>query len=208
MSTKFIDLTGQRFGRLIVINRTLLKNKVTWFFCRCDCGKEKNIRAYSLKCGDTISCGCFKNEQVSKKCSTHRMSKQRIYSIWEGMINRCENPHNRNYKNYGKRGINVCDEWHSFESFFAYMGHPPTPQHTIERINNYGNYEPGNCKWATRKEQGNNTRRSLFINFNGQHKTLSEWAELLDIKFKTLYSRLKLYGWPLERALTTPVRKK
>ena len=127
--------------------------------------------------------------------------------IYRGMINRCYDPKDRNFKNYGYRGIGVCDRWRlSFEAFCADMGERPEPQHlySIERIDNNGNYSPDNCKWATKAEQALNKRSNLRLTFNGQTLTLSQWTKLLNFKASTLHNRLKL-GWSIERALTTPL---
>lgn len=128
------------------------------------------------------------------------------YITWNGMRARCTNPKNPNYDRYGARGVKVCDEWlTSFVTFLGDMGRKPTPQHSIERINNNGNYEPGNCRWATNKEQANNRRSSRLLTYNGLTQTVAFWAQLCGLRIGTLHSRLKS-GWSVERALTTPIR--
>jgi hypothetical protein len=134
------------------------------------------------------------------------MADTRLYKIWQGMIERCTNPNNPNYPQYGERGITICEEWlHSFSTFYADMGEAPTGKHTVDRINNDLGYGPNNCRWATRLEQGRNTRRTHHITFNGETLTLREWAERIPINYDTLRNRLFTYGWSIERAITEPV---
>lgn len=202
----FIDLSGQTFGRLTVLHR--VENKQygkTIFLCKCSCGKESVVNSPQLKNGSTQSCGCLHQEIRSKLLTTHGMSKTHLYRTWKSMMSRCYNAHTHAYKNYGGRGITVYEQWHDFLKWKDYMGDKPSPKHTIERINNNGNYEPGNVKWSTRKEQANNTRRNHIIEFNGQTKTVRQWSEHTGIPYKTLYARLQ-YCWDVERALTTPLK--
>ncbi len=128
------------------------------------------------------------------------------YVAWNGMRARCHNPSNPNYARYGARGIRVCEAWrNSFETFLSDMGRKPSTKHSIERINNNGNYEPSNCRWATATEQANNRRSSRVIKFNEEEKTLAEWSRLSGVSVTTIYQRIK-YGWSIERALTQPVK--
>lgn len=158
---KKIDLQGQRFGRWLVMEQgPKQKDRTTWL-CQCDCGIVRVVRYSSLRRGDSVSCGCFAEELKVK----HGKDSPGIYSpeyyTWSAMIQRCTNPKTTGYHNYGGRGISVCQEWKdSFMAFFKHMGNRPTPQHSIDRINNDGNYEPQNVQWATRREQNLNTRRS------------------------------------------------
>lgn len=155
---KIIDLAGQRFGRLLVLEKAK-KNKtekIKWK-CRCDCGNERVVLAASLRGGKTKSCGCLLKEGSHK---THGKSHTPEYKIWAGMIQRCTNPKTDNYKHYGGRGITVCERWrNSFEAFYEDMGHRPSKLHSVERINNDGNYEPDNCKWATKRKQSQNQQK-------------------------------------------------
>jgi hypothetical protein len=136
----------------------------------------------------------------------HGMSHTRVYHVWQAMLQRCENPKAQRYADYGGRGISVCAAWHKFENFFRDMGDRPKG-YSIEREDNNGNYEPGNCRWATTKTQMNNQRRSRVIEVNGQRRTLAEWAEYAGLDWFTLRQRLDRCGWDIERALTDPVRQ-
>jgi len=136
---------------------------------------------------------------------SHGMNKTPIYEIWCGMIKRCSNKNSNSYHNYGGRGISVCDEWLKFDNFYRDMGDRPENA-SIDRINMNGNYEPGNCRWATRKEQSRNTRSNNLVEFNGETKCLTEWAEQVGVKVATLWNRLNS-GWDIDKALTTPTRK-
>lgn len=203
----FQDLTGQRFSRLIVVSRAEnSKHNYAMWNCICDCGAKVITVGTSLRKGNTKSCGCFSKDQIATLRRTHGMSQATEYRVWRGMITRCTNPNVKCYANYGKRGIVVCERWKSsFENFLADMGERPTPKHTLDRINNDGNYEPGNVRWAERKEQNRNQRSNIVITHNGITAILSEWAVITGIDYQTLHTRI-WDGWSHERAITTPVR--
>jgi hypothetical protein len=209
---KIIDLTGQQFGRLRVVEflRINQHRKAVWR-CLCSCGNTTEVTRGCLRDGYTKSCGCVQQELLLQRNTKHGFGKRGgrhpLYPLWLDMRNRCNNPKDRCYKNYGGRGIKVCERWDKFENFLADMGDRP-PGMKLERINNNGNYEPTNCKWATQKVQMNNTRRNVWIYHEGETKTLSQWAQILSINYGTIWSRLYQYDWSIERAFNTPVKKR
>jgi len=202
---RFLNLTGQRFGRLVALKQ-VGKNKqqnANWL-CICDCGNTVTISQSNLhraSKGYNTSCGCLRRENSRKQLTTHGLSETRLYEIWCGMKKRCFSPTDQAYSNYGGRGITICDEWLVFERFYEWaMANGYQDHLTIERKDNNKGYSPGNCKWATMKEQANNTRRSHLITHNGQTMTVTAWAKSVGIKVNTLWARIKK-GWPVERAL-------
>ncbi len=158
-----LDLTGQRFGRLTVLAfHDRVERSATLFrrwMCRCDCGVLLPVVVGALRSGNTKSCGCYKNDALSERKRTHGLTGTPEYRVWQGMLRRCETPTNKNYPDYGGRGIQVCERWHSFEPFLEDMGPRATAGMTIERENNAGNYEPANCFWMPRALQNCNQRR-------------------------------------------------
>lgn len=200
---------GDNYGRLTIIREAERRNKKKYFLCECECGSEKEVRMDSLRDGSIISCGCY-NKEVSKEANTkHGMYQSRIYRIWSAMKGRCLNPNNDSYKNYGGRGITVCDEWKSdFDAFAKWAKKSGYKDYlTIERKNVNGNYSPSNCTWATLDEQKRNTTVSKKINFKGKQLTLRQWAEEIGVASSTLSNRFKR-GWSIEKSLTTPSQKK
>ena len=202
---KLIDLTGRQFGRLNVlgfsyVKHTGLRTSRYFWLCRCKCGVEKDVDGRCLRGGETVSCGCHKREANT----THGMTNHPLYSVWCGIKRRCCNPNDAHFKDYGARGITMCSRWmNSFADFYADMGDRPTSKHTIERIKNHKGYEPGNCKWATRAEQNENTRRTKLISFRGTTLSIAKWAKRIGVHARTLHSRIDRLGWTVERALTT-----
>lgn len=205
---------GARFGRLEVlsVSEDGSPSRTKWL-CRCDCGADTVVRADALASGATQSCGCLQKElaaeKLLKRTLTHGDAASREHAIWRSMKNRCLNPKTPDFQWYGRRGIRVCDTWrNSYEAFVADMGRAPTPKHSIDRIDNDGDYSPENCRWATRREQGNNKRNNRKIEYGGQIYTLSELARKAGLKVTTLIMRLDQYHWPIEQAVEAPLRGK
>lgn len=184
-----IDLSGSKFGKWTVKN---IRNGNLWL-CECDCGTQKMVTGSSLKLGTSTSCGCSGKDW----CRTHGMEGTREYNTWGQMIQRCQNPKAQQYKNYGGRGIKVCERWRDFPNFFADMGYKPEGL-SLDRINNDGDYEPSNCRWANFKEQMNNRRRTIMIEYQGKKIPISELSELTGIKRKVINSRIKS-GYSIEQ---------
>lgn len=194
-----IDITGQAFGDLVVLRKhDALSNGAARWLCQCSCGRQTISRGSRLMSGATQTCGCGSARSLIK----HGCRKIPEYSIWKAMVRRCTIPVCKEFANYGGRGISVCERWMSVESFIADMGLRPSPQHSLDRINNDGNYEPANCRWATRCEQANNTRSNRMISFRGERKTLSQWQKATGLGHDVIRGRLRM-GWSIEKALTT-----
>lgn len=211
---KSVDLIGQRFGRLVVIEKSEKRDSggnVFWL-CKCDCGKDTLVSTHSLKVGHCKSCGCYKidvNREQGKQCFTkHGKKYTRIYNIWCSMKQRCYGKNVKSYKYYGARGITICDEWkNDFMSFYNWaMNNGYQDNLTIDRINVNGNYEPNNCRWCTVLEQSNNRRSNHLVVYNGVEMTVKQLSELCDIQYHTLLGRL-LKGWTVDRAVNQPIRK-
>lgn len=207
----FKELSGLVFGRLTVIEWIDVENKNSRWRCLCECGRQCIVYGCHLKTRATTSCGCFASEQTSRATKTHGMSGPHghpVYNIWKAMIRRCESSHCKEYASYGGRGIKVCERWRkSFPDFLSDMGERPTHvRHSIDRLDVNGNYEPGNCRWATYVEQANNKRNTKLFLHNGENKTVAQWARIYNISSAVIYDRLQR-GYSMTRALTTPVRK-
>lgn len=201
---------GQKFGRLRVIEEVEKKNQQRRVLCLCECGKYRTCYLGQLRNGNSRSCGCLATELRSKAISrrnrTHGESDCRTHRIWRAMKTRCTNPAASNYEIYGGRGVKVCDRWmDSYEAFLADMGHCPGSGYSIDRIDNDGDYEPSNCRWATRRQQNRNRRDTVLLTFKGKTLCIADWAVEIGINQSTLRNRIKSYGWSAEDALTVPV---
>lgn len=202
------NLLGQRFGRLVVIeDGGIDKWHLRRWICQCDCGTIKSIPARYLIKGKTLSCSCLQKDFVSKLKFSHGLSHTPEYHAWHAMISRCENPLDDSYDDYGGRGIKVIQEWHDFETFYHAAGKRPNNGYSIDRIDVNGNYEPGNIRWATREQQQRNKRNTVLISYQGEEKTMAEWAEVYHVPYRRLWQRLKKWNWPIERALTEIVHR-
>ena len=194
---KKIDLTGQRFGRLVVIEEAPSRKGSAMWICKCDCGNiTKAIRGSDLRNGKVMSCRCLHNELVSAKMTKHKMKNTRLYRIWGNMKSRCNIPSVPCYDVYGGRGIKVCDEWqHDFLVFREWaLSNGYADDLTLDRKDVNGDYCPDNCKWATRREQANNLRKNVEIEIDGESHTIAEWSRISGLKYSTIYQRY-LRGW-------------
>lgn len=199
---------GERYGRLSVVAAlgSNAKGRREWR-CKCDCGNDYVATSGMLLNSRSAmkSCGCYKRERIAaigRSHATHGMEGTPEYKAWTGLRKRCADPKNPSYPHYGGRGISVCERWQKFENFFSDMGYRPSPKHSIDRKDVNGNYEPGNCRWATAEEQAKNRTDNLVIEYEGRRQTLCEWAAEVGIGRATIGWRLK-NGWSVERALTT-----
>ena len=189
------NLEGEKVGRLTVIREAVGEEKtqkrIQWL-CKCDCGNTTVVSAGRLTIGLTLSCGCLHIETFNNKKHGGSDKSNQFhfeYGVYRGMKRRCYSPKNDDYKNYGGRGIKVCDRWlgeSGFLNFMLDMGPRPSSKHSLDRIENDGNYGPGNCRWATKKEQAANTRRNVWIEYMGQRKIMSDWKKLLKVSYMTV----------------------
>jgi hypothetical protein len=209
---KIINLLGQKFGKLTVVRfagRNHGKSRNVSWECLCDCGNTTVTSSGHLRSGNTESCGCGKGKFTHGQSRVNDGVGTPEYETWRHMISRCNSVSCTGYENYGGRGIKVCDRWlESFENFLADMGEKPSPKHSIDRINNDGNYEPSNCRWATKQEQDTNRRTNRKYTLNGETLCVTEWAKRLGVHSQTIFNRIDTYGWTIEEALTLPKSSK
>jgi len=202
LSKPKIDLTGNRVGRLLILEYAQPNDSRRAWVCQCDCGARVEIRGVNLRTGKTKSCGCFKADRMAEGIGKrHGMYGTRENKSWSSMIERCTNPNVKSYADYGARGITVCDRWLSFENFFEDMG--PRPEGlTLDRKDNSLGYEPGNCKWSTAKEQQNNRRNSRRYLFRGRPYTSLELSEISAIPYHALRKQLGNFEGDVMKALS------
>lgn len=207
------DLTGQKFGRLTVMELTGKKTKsgnAIWI-CQCECGNITEADSGSLRVGYKVSCGCFAKDHARSLNISHGGRNERLYLVWMDMRRRCRDEKDENYKNYGGRGIKVCKEWQDYAVFRNWAlthGYDKNAKYstcTLDRIDVNGNYEPSNCRFVNMKVQCNNKRNNRVIEFNGETMTAVQWARKLGMNDSIVSKRLNA-GWSIERALTEPPR--
>lgn len=205
------DLTGQRFGRLVVIEEVKKRKngRILWK-CNCDCGNTKEIYGNALLRGSTKSCGCLHTEIVSERFRKYDKDTTNLRNVLQSMKQRCLNPNNTDYYLYGGRGITICNEWldknigmENFVNWSIKNGYKPGL--SIDRIDNDKGYSPDNCRWVDSIAQGRNKRTNHIITFKGETHCLSEWAELMGLPYSVLKNRINRYGWNIEEALTIPI---
>lgn len=205
---------GDRFGRWTIIKEvdkavSANGNKLRCFLCHCDCGKESVVRLYSLVSGRSVSCGCYMRSHHEKGWKyPSDLVYSRLYIIWHSIKQRCYCKSATSYKRYGAKGITVCDSWkNDFMAFYIWsLENGYSDNLTLDRIDYTGNYEPANCRWATYKEQANNTSRNVIIWYNGEEHTIPEWADIVGINSGALRYRIVYAKWPIEKALNTPIK--
>ena len=216
MPRKAIDMSGERYGKLVVLTQAGIQNKQMMWNCICDCGVRFVASGNSIRRGKTLSCGCVYKQsrpEIARKSIAkvkHGDSFERLYFVWNDIKSRCNNPNDISYKHYGARGIKVCEEWEkdytAFKSWAILNGYNKNAKRgecSIDRIDVNGNYSPENCRWISSKEQCNNKTNTIFIEIGGIRKTTSEWAELTGLRRDLIYSRYKR-GWKGEEIISKP----
>ena len=197
------DHTGRTFGRLLVLGPApAVRNRNKRYLCRCECGQERVVLSCHLVGGATASCGCLRNDRMRAACMKHGHRGTKTYHAWKAMRQRCTNPKRREYANYGGRGIRVCERWGEYLNFLSDMGAAP-PDTSLDRIDPNGNYEPGNCRWASALTQSLNRRTAVLITFQGETLNVSEWERRFGLRRGLVNSR-RARGWDAVRAITTP----
>lgn len=208
MAVNATDLMGKRFGRLTVIGESNKIGYHKYWRCKCDCGKEVNVRAYTLISGDSKSCGCLARDISRKRNTKHGGYGTRLYRIWDSMKSRCRNPNSISYPDYGGKGITICDEWNDFAVFREWaISNGYNDKLTIDRIDNSKGYTQSNCRWVNMVSQENNKASNRYVTYDGETLSLSMWARRLNISYNMLLKRI-LRGWSFEKAIKTPPRKR
>ena len=199
----FKDLTGLRFGYLEAV-KFMPPRK---WLCLCDCGQEIEVFTDNLTRNHTRSCGCKKGKMITISKTQVAKHSHKIRTAWNNMKSRCFKLKDPRYIWYGGRGITVCERWLDIDNFYADMGDAPTIKHSIDRIDNNGNYEPENCKWSTQKEQCNNQRRVKLYKYEGKEHSIKEWSEIKNVPYGSLQQRIYKLKWSFEKAICTPIRR-
>lgn len=200
---RFVDFTNVRVGKLTVIERTnSTKRGESRWVCKCDCGGSIVLTRRQLQKGRIDNCGCVSKPHHN---ATHGYSNTPLYNHWKAMLYRCENPKNQAYKYYGQRGITVCEEWHDFMKFKAWVeATKPNNDYTVDRIDNNKGYSPDNCRWASKKVQANNRRSNREFEYQGETHNLTQWCGILNLDYKRVHNRIAKLGWDFEKAITLP----
>lgn len=202
---KALDIAGGRFGRLTALRRDgHINGSIAWK-CLCECGNGHRVKANYLVSGHTASCGCLARERAAASRRSHGMSCSTEYKSWSHMHQRCSNPNCVSFKDYGSRGIKVCERWDNFELFLTDMGRKPTRSHTIDRINGSLGYHPDNCRWATSVQQASNRRSNRLITFNGETACQAEWCRRRGFKSQVISNRIDR-GWSVSEAIISPLK--
>lgn len=198
-------MINKRFERLVVLKKDIKPHK---YICQCDCGKIVSVADYNLYGKKQKSCGCLRLEKTIQRSTTHNQRHTKLYEVWKTMKQRCLNPNNKSYHNYGGRGIKICDEWkNSYQSFYEWsMNNGYKEGLSIDRTNNDGNYEPSNCRWADIITQCNNTRQNKLFTINGVSKTVHQWSIEYNVPVSRVRQRIYTLKWDIEKALTTPAK--
>lgn len=202
----FEDLTGRVFGRWTVVSQGERRGHIIMWLCRCECGTEKLRSTSTIRSGATRSCGCLRREASAIRSKTHGQSSSPEFVAWAAMLQRCLYRRGISFANYGGRGIRVCDRWaHSFENFFADVGPRPSKDHSLDRIDVHGHYEPGNVRWATRVVQARNRRDNRYVTAGSVTMIVTDWSVVNSIPIPLILARIDRLGWDPARAVTEPV---
>lgn len=205
---RMINLVGKKFGKLTVLEETdkRTKNKKILWLCQCECGNTNEISGSDLVTGNTVSCGCMSSRHTAgDRTRTHGMKSSKLYNVWCAIRNRCQNPNQKSYKDYGAKGIRVCEKWQTFEGFYEDMGESFVEGLTIERKDLKGNYCPENCEWITKEQQALNKSNLVTVTYKGVTAPLVVFCNEMNLKSRTIYHRLRR-GWSVEQALETPMK--
>ncbi len=205
---RLVIKNGSFIGKIQVIKEVPTVDTERYFEFKCHCGDIFTARLHNLRTGNTNSCGCVKKKMLIDRNTTHGMTNTPEFNVWQNMCMRCHNVKATHYKYYGERGIKVCKRWrNSFENFFADMGKRPSPKHSIERVDVNGDYSPKNCIWIENYRQYLNRTDSRFFTFNGETKTISQWATFAKMNYDMVWYRLN-NGWSVQDAITLPAGAK